>query len=260
MANISETRPQDWKYISEGGATIVFSYVGPPNPHFDGMVLRLRKVVMSSKDLHEESWVEPEDPMIEFQQKCMERLIPKAHLPRLETVHLERPWLESLVQVHDVARPQYRRSADHVDLDRSKGVLATDLVGGNWMAVEIKAGPLNAGLAYNNLFQLQPKWAFLPTLTHLSTETRPVKSQTCRFCMHSLMKSKDSDHAISTGYCPLDLFSLDEARVKKALYSLWDAWAVSGATVNNLKIFVQGKAVHPSDVGFDSQDPLRSSC
>src|SRR5258708_6482561 len=39
----TKTSPSDWKYVSEGGATIVFSYAGPPHPDFAHTVLRLRK-------------------------------------------------------------------------------------------------------------------------------------------------------------------------------------------------------------------------
>ena len=41
--HVGDTSPHDWKYVSEGGSTIVFSYAGPPHPHFDGTALRLRK-------------------------------------------------------------------------------------------------------------------------------------------------------------------------------------------------------------------------
>lgn len=61
------------------------------------------------------------------------------------------------------------------------------------------------------------------------------------------MKSKMGE-AASSSYCPLDLFSEDRSRIKKAIYDLWDIWSESNGTVNNLKIFVQGKRIVPSDV------------
>ncbi|KAG6900403.1 hypothetical protein C0993_011096 [Termitomyces sp. T159_Od127] len=63
--------------------------------------------------------------------------------------------------------------------------------------------------------------------------------------MHSAMKSKMTEAAFP-GYCPLDLFSEDMNRVKKAIRGLWDIWTESNGTVNNLKIFVQGQKVVPS--------------
>jgi inositol-pentakisphosphate 2-kinase len=144
MANILHTNPSDWKYVSEGGSTIVFSYAGPPHPKFDGTVLRLRKIsisaaVSSTKNYAESSNVdEQDDPTIEYQSKCIERLIQSQYLPRLETIRLDRPWLEALVALHDSVRPEERREKDGINLEIKKGVLATDLVGGNWLAVEIK--------------------------------------------------------------------------------------------------------------------------
>lgn len=140
MLYVQETRPADWKYVSEGGATIVFSYKGPSHPGFDGMVLRLRKapVVTASAINIATSSEETEDPMIEFHAKCMRRLIPPEHLPRLETIQINRAWLEALVKLQDHVRPEFRRQKGQVDLTERRGVLATDLVGGNWLAVEIK--------------------------------------------------------------------------------------------------------------------------
>ncbi|CAA7271604.1 unnamed protein product [Cyclocybe aegerita] len=234
MADILHTSPNDWKYVSEGGATIVFSYKGPPNPDFDGTVLRLRKSIVpanGAKRVAHASFAqeEPDDPTIEYQAKCMEKLIPPEHLPRLETVFLNKEWLRKLSDLKDALRPEGRRAKDEIDLNRKKGVLATDLVGGNWVAVEIK-----------------PKWAFLPSPTHLSTETKSVKTQTCRFCMHSHLRSQEGEKVV-TDYCPLDLFSGQKSRVLNAINSLWNAWLASEATVNNLKIFSRGKFLRPSE-------------
>lgn len=147
-AHVTDTLPIHWKYVSEGGATIVYSYNGPPNHRFDGTVLRLRKSIVpavpsrasdfGSGGESDEAQDEPDDPMIEYQTRCMERLIPPEHLPRLEPVRITRAWLEELIALHDAERPTDRKDRDQVDLTRSKGVLATDLVGGNQLAVEIK--------------------------------------------------------------------------------------------------------------------------
>ena len=143
MADVRHTNPSDWNYVSEGGATIVFSYAGLPHPKFDGTILRLRKTHPLSrlgpkKYTKSDCESEREDPVIEYQNKCIERLIPPQYLPHLETVVLDRSWLEALVALHDFARPEERRKKGGINLERKKGVLATDLVGGNGLAVEIK--------------------------------------------------------------------------------------------------------------------------
>ena len=140
MADVRDTNPSNWKYLSEGGATVVFSYAGPPHSKFDGTVLRLRKIPATTVKRYTDSDNESEsdDPAIEYQSKCIERLIPPQYLPRLETVVLDRSWLEAFVALHDSARPEKRREKGGINLERKKGVLATDLVCGNWLAVEIK--------------------------------------------------------------------------------------------------------------------------
>ena len=130
MLAAATTEPSHWKYVSEGGATVVFSYIGPTDPHFDGTVLRLRK----TSDLADEA----DDPIIEFQKRCTSRLISPVHLPRLRSVSLEKSWLQRMISLHDGFRPAERRSKDGIDAARRRGVLATDLLGGDWVAVEIK--------------------------------------------------------------------------------------------------------------------------
>ncbi|TFK76372.1 hypothetical protein BDN72DRAFT_808825 [Pluteus cervinus] len=248
MLNATTTSPHHWRYVSEGGASIVFSYRGPPNIGFNGTVLRLRKVPRAPKDGHSKTPIvvedEPDDPIIEYQQRCMEKLIPIEHLPRLESVLLDKAWLEEVSDVHDAFRPESRTKHDCIDVTRKKGVLATDLVGTSGIAVELK-----------------PKWGFMPSATHLSEATRSIKTQTCRFCMHSRLKSH-SGQQVASGYCPMDLFSGDESRITKAIHDLWDAWYLSEGTVNNLKVFVKGTVVRPSeaarmlDQGYDSEQSI----
>ena len=145
MADVVHTRPSDWKYVSEGGSTIVFSYAGPPHPKFNGTVLRLKKTSVPGStrpknyaQSDSESGDDEKDDPVHYQTKCMQRLIPPEYLPCLETVGLDRPWLEAMVGLHDSVRPEARREKNGIDLERKKGILATDLVGGNWLAVEIK--------------------------------------------------------------------------------------------------------------------------
>ncbi|KIM22257.1 hypothetical protein M408DRAFT_79282 [Serendipita vermifera MAFF 305830] len=229
----SQTDPSDWKYVSEGGATIVFSYVGPAHPVFTGTVLRIRKVPVqpgadSAVPEGEPDEEEPDDPSIEFQNRITSLVVPLMHLPVMESVRVDREWLAKLSALVQNKRPELRRLKDTIDLGRKKAVIATDLVGGKGLAVEIK-----------------PKWAFLPNPTYLSEETKETKLRNCRFCMHAHEK-QDSGETVATGYCPLDLFSGDEARVSKTVKDLWDAWVQSGGHINNLKIFVEGVLIQPS--------------
>ena len=140
VLSISAALPNYWKYVSEGGASIVFSYCGPPNPDFDSTVLRLRKVPVDYQPslIAEPLVEEPDDPTIAFQHQIIQKLIPIVHLPRLESVEVNRGWLQELRDLSETERPAERRAIDTIDLIRRKAVLATDLVGGQALAVEIK--------------------------------------------------------------------------------------------------------------------------
>lgn len=140
--DVTSTSPVEWKYISEGGATIVFSYAGPVSHDFSGTVIRLRKASndasqASDSTAHTVS-EEPDDPTIVFQHRVIQRVIPTEFLPRLESVRVDEQWLRQLQALNDSQRPAGRRVKDSVDFKRRKAVLATDLVGGEGFAVEIK--------------------------------------------------------------------------------------------------------------------------
>ena len=149
---IADTSPQHWKYISEGGSSIVFSYSGPPHPSFDGTALRLRKAPIPEREdgvpkqyqqpqLMAGEEDEPDDSTIVFQHTVIERLVPKDFLPRLDAVRIESAWLRELSDLTEPHRPTQRRARDRIDKERRKAVLATDLVGGSGWAVEIKVRP-----------------------------------------------------------------------------------------------------------------------
>ncbi|RHZ83513.1 hypothetical protein Glove_91g37 [Diversispora epigaea] len=86
--------------------------------------------------------------------------------------------------------------------------------------------------------ELKPKWLFLPNSPFISSQNS-IKFQTCRFCMHKYYKQKDNkiDQSLITGYCPLDLVSFENQRMKKSIEELFKS------PDNNLKIFLQGEQV-----------------
>ncbi|KAG6376301.1 inositol-pentakisphosphate 2-kinase [Boletus reticuloceps] len=226
--NVAQSRPQDWVYLSEGGSTIVFSYTGPVHPDFTAKILRLRKTSLNVAS-HDTTIDAEDDPVIAFQNTVIAALVPSKFLPDLEVVLLDATWLAALEALRDSDRPAERRAKDQIDKARQKGILATDLIGGaDILAIEIK-----------------PKWGFLPNSAHLSQETAEIKTSTCRFCMHTRFKFKDD---VATQYCPLDLYSNDEARVRRAIRDLWGGWVQSNGSLNNMRVFVSGKMIRPSEL------------
>ena len=240
------TSQNDWRYVSEGGATIVFSYVGPYDLNFTGTVLRLRKAPqseISQEDLlkqHDDDdediqyAAEEDDPSIDFQARIISRLIPEANLPRLESCRVGFPFLSSLSIVSRYVRPLERITRDSIDTRKRRAVLATDLVGAGsgGFSVEIK-----------------PKWAFLPNPKYLSDATKGVKLAYSRFVMHSHFRSLNgqAENKFVNFYDPLDLFSGNEKKIENSLNNLWASWISSNGGANNLKIFVDGKMIKPND-------------
>jgi inositol-pentakisphosphate 2-kinase len=130
---LSQTSPAQWKYISEGGATIVFSYNGPHHPTLTGKVLRLRKAPREGLP-HSIS----DDNPVAFQQNVISRLLDPSYLPDLQIISLQTDWVEALSIHHESFRPQERSSTSVIDCSRHSGVLAPDLIGGLSCAVELK--------------------------------------------------------------------------------------------------------------------------
>jgi inositol-pentakisphosphate 2-kinase len=134
--SLSQTSPSDWKYISEGAATVVFSYNGSHHPILTGRVLRLRKTPREGHGppRHPVS----DDNPVAFQQCVVSRLLDPSYLPDLQTIPLQADWVEALSIHHESFRPQERRNTSVIDCSRQTGVLAPDLIGGLSCAVEVK--------------------------------------------------------------------------------------------------------------------------
>ena len=135
---LSETSPAVWKYVSEGGATIVFSYQGPCHPILTGRVLRLSKTPCQGVGTPLRVSNDQPGLAVEFQQKIISRLLHPSHLVNLQVVALESRWVEAFAIYHESSRPQERRSTSNIDRTNYTGLLAPDLISGLSCVVEIK--------------------------------------------------------------------------------------------------------------------------
>lgn len=139
--SLSNTSPGDWRYVAEGGASIVFSYTGPADHRFGGTVLRLRK---ATHDFVKDSAAEllptkdVDDLFIPIHQRVMLRLVPEGYLPQLRSARVEREWLMRLDQLSANQRPLDRLRTDRIDISRHNAILVADLVGTAEWTVEIK--------------------------------------------------------------------------------------------------------------------------
>ncbi|KPV76087.1 uncharacterized protein RHOBADRAFT_53078 [Rhodotorula graminis WP1] len=207
----STAADHDWRYTAEGGANLVLSFSGTHTSPFAHHVLRLRKRKLTPTTRRADDAV-PSDVDVDFGASVVAPLLGPTSVVDMRKVELERPWLDELV-----------RALREEDLVAGDGVLA----------VEIK-----------------PKWGFLPARSCLSPDTADIKSHYCRTCMHCYHKSRKSgDHAGSgdddDGFCPLDLYSGDVHRTTSAVTQLYRSWKASNGSLNNLRVFYEGKRVSP---------------
>lgn len=142
IPDVTTTSPSHWHYLSEGGASIVFAYRGPSNPHLDNMVLRLRKAPVNDPHVHtdEELDDEPDDASIVFQERVISKLVPREYLPKMLVAKVGKEWLSALSErvKSSGVRPTSRQEVDDIDVRHRKAVLSNDLVGHDGLAVEIK--------------------------------------------------------------------------------------------------------------------------
>ncbi|KAH8550601.1 inositol-pentakisphosphate 2-kinase [Umbelopsis sp. PMI_123] len=145
-----------------------------------GKVIRLQKVRSDTSTNSDESSQDAER-FIETSERVFGPLLGVGYTQNMIAVELPNEFL--------VEAALLTRRKKNFDRLSTFGQLCDDLLSGP-VAVEIK-----------------PKWGFMPQI-------EGQKQKTCRFCMHSHLRGSHSR------YCPLDLYSGDRNRVKKALREL----------------------------------------
>lgn len=156
--DITFTSPEDWTYISEGGATLVLSYRGAYHQGLTGMVLRLRKERLHKPDTFHPSFTDleshdadhSEQPLghltdqsyfverAAFQEEIIAKYISPIFLPRFRIACADESWLRKLSKIVETLRPLGRREVDRISCHQHKAILATDLVGRQGLVIEIK--------------------------------------------------------------------------------------------------------------------------
>ncbi|CAG8459335.1 6208_t:CDS:2 [Paraglomus occultum] len=218
--------PTLWRYKGEGNANVILA-LRSPHGRFGGVVLRLRK---GGVLMHGEQQT-PEMPsfLISYTRDVLVPLFGNQYTGETKLLQVTPEFLQSLAEAIEPFRPAKRRHAG-IDIHQEFALLMPD-----YTVFTSSAGVTLA-------VELKPKWGFLPTSSFIKPENS-VKRLTCRTCMHQHLRRMQGDQTEEIiDYCPLDLFSCDESRLRKSLPQLIK---LAG---NKFKLFIQGEKI---DIGQD---------
>ncbi|XP_060807358.1 inositol-pentakisphosphate 2-kinase isoform X1 [Amyelois transitella] len=195
-------RDFSWKYMGEGNAHVVLEILN------SNYVLRLIKKKSTTDKIDVEK-------SVEFVNKIMVPLLFHHSLELCEIVTLEPHEVIKLSEELMSLRPEYRR------------------IKSSFSHLAIKAPNLSIvspKFVTNYCLEIKPKEGFL------SNNLRRYSK--CYFCLKQYLKLQEKKIDSVSHYCPLDLFSGDKVRMRKALLNL-----ISNPQ-NNLKFFRNGMLIY----------------
>ena len=167
-------------------------------------------------------------------------LLPQQHVLKITIRELDKADVIALVEKSKFYRPKHRirNQVDWIAFPETiKCIEMEDLT--------------RPRVGYDNCiaFEIKPKWGFMPINNPYIPQNSP-KRKKCRFCMHKYYKAmlKRVPKEFISVYCPMDLYSRDPIRVRKAIKALID---IPG---NNLRVFMNGRAIDFSEDRFKYGD------
>ena len=234
-------RVQDWHYVAEGGANVVVGYIGPPVwPFVDTQGTGASLALRIPKSLPEgpRNTIAPSTPPADvFIDQVLTHVLPRESLPVLRRISLTgavRRFVQELAAQIEQARPAKRRACSHINL-------AAPYM---WAMRDYSQTTASGSL----MVEIKPKCGFLPRLPETAY---PCKRHYSRYKMHRVYKALTKHNTYPTyadfeqWYDPLDLFSGDPDRIRRAVHALCDDWARGEG---NLHVLVHGTRASRQDV------------
>jgi inositol-pentakisphosphate 2-kinase len=228
----------EWQYRGEGGANIVYAYIGS---HFEWKcrVMRIEKIGMPLAQQLRDWETNPESlrafaarrsPVLAaadaYEQQVIRPLIGGDVFCAVQLVQLPSSFIHNLALQTENCRPEHRRLKSSPCVACTMARLMDDacLLGCD--------GPVEPTLCV----ELKPKCGFLPEAHWLSRDV-DLKTKFSRYHMLQRLKIKRGEASHISHYDPLDLFSNDETRVQQALGHMMIC------PQNNFRLFLNGEFV-----------------
>ncbi|KAJ9097425.1 hypothetical protein QFC19_006795 [Naganishia cerealis] len=145
---IRSSTSDDWEYLAEGGAHLVFAYRGP-SPFLKSKVMRVRKDRLSGAPEVQQQDTSYDVARDYLSHRIMPSLVPPDILPTEGRFTVNKKWIQKLLDSSNDARPASRLSSSNVPPVKSNSntlnndvievSLVENLLGGESdLAVEIK--------------------------------------------------------------------------------------------------------------------------
>jgi inositol-pentakisphosphate 2-kinase len=248
--SVADIDPTHWRYHAEGGKNLLLSYDPPAGIEGSPFVtaqgayaLRIPKSLPPGSEEVQDDVDEAE----RFTRHVVQPLLGDSEvLPHCIRIPIDtdrdRSVIDTLAAAIEIHRPAARRtdpariraeSLRCIYAVQDITARAASVSGGDVLCVEIK-----------------PKWGFLPRIDAIppTSPNVDIKTRYSRFRMHAVARNPAiTREQFDALYDPLDLYSDDPARVRRALDALWTDWITTNGKTNNLRVFCNGALVLPDD-------------
>ncbi|EFC38675.1 predicted protein [Naegleria gruberi] len=248
----------EWHYKCEGLGNVILGYCGN-NPRFVGRVLRVRKCprseLTSNKSTMDEMYsksegiISREDYLTIYVRDVIGSLFSTCYpnnsglVDAGETISLSREFLREMKSKIDLVRPtQMLEYKLDFDINADCGMLMRDFTYNRKHTQKTNSDDATFCVEF------KPKWGMICRSEFIKDENKPLKYETCRFCCQQLTKLKQGLITSFTKFCPTNLFSSEEARVRKAIEDLIQN------PQNNMKIYINGELNWFDDNNIPNRD------
>jgi Inositol-pentakisphosphate 2-kinase len=215
-----------------------------------GQVIRLNKEVLSASSA---STVQDHFQMfadrLEYSRSLMRPLIGEHFVDAGRIVFVQHTFVATLINQFNSYRPTKRRkvhSLENTICDEwIPAVMMTDYT--SIVPPPIAQHDAHRPRRFTISVEIKPKWGFLPSKCAPISDQTHIKRAVCRFCMNQVFKLHRGKASVRSSYCPMDLFSGQASRIKRALEALFSC------PQNNLRVYIRSH----KDLTAKQVDPMQ---